>query len=213
MQFVIFIAQNTIMRKSCLLLVILFSTYIATAQKKAYTSGIKLGGNFYTLEKEPKPPMPGYSNDGQYFFHAGVTYNVPVSKMFSIQPEIMYSGEGIREKATNFESSTRLQYIQVPLMLQVNTPFGLYVEAGPQFGVLAQAKSTDIMNGLQTKQNLKEEVKQTAFSVGAGLGYKTSMIGFGVRYNKGISNLLKEGQPGEWKSSGFQVSLSYLIKQ
>ncbi len=168
-EFVISIAQNTIMRKYGLLLIILFSTYIASAQKKAYLSGIKVGGNFYSIEKDPKPTRPGYSDDMQYFFHAGVSYNIPMSKMFSLQPEVMYSGEGIREEATNFESSTRLQYINIPLMLQVNTPFGLYVEAGPQFGVLAQAKSTDILNGLQTKQNLKEEVKQTAFSVGAVL--------------------------------------------
>ncbi len=197
------------MRKFGLLLILLSCTYIVSAQKKAYTSGIKLGGNLYTIEKEPKTT---HSNDMQYFFHAGVSYNIPVGKMFSLQPEFLYSGEGIREKNTNFESSTRLQYIQVPLMIQWNMS-GFYIEAGPQFGVLAQAKSTDTNNGITQKQNLKEEVKQTAFSVGGGLGYKMSKLGFGVRYLKGISNLLKEGQPGEWNSNGWQVGLTYLIKQ
>jgi hypothetical protein len=201
--------KTTIMRKYGLLAIILFSTIIVSAQKKSYTSGIKVGANFYDLEMDPEPHG---STSMQYFGHAGVSYNIPIAKMFSIQPELLYSGEGVRRKDTTFTSSVRLQYVQIPLMLQLNFS-GFYVEAGPQFGILAQAKSSDKNTGISQKQNLKEEVKQTAFSVGGGLGYRTEMIGFGVRYLKGISNLLKEGQPGEWKSTGWQISLSYLIKQ
>ncbi|MEJ7662802.1 MAG: porin family protein [Hymenobacter sp.] len=74
------------------------------------------------------------------YFHAGVFYQAHLIGPLSIQPELLYSLQGSQLKGatTAANYTTRLNYLAVPIL--VKATFGpLYVEAGPQFGLLVGA--------------------------------------------------------------------------
>ena len=87
-------------------------------------------------------------------------------------------------------------------MVKVNAG-GLFFEAGPQLGILASAKSVD--------EDIKDNLNTIDFGYVAGLGYQLEtgpMIG--LRYNGGISNIVKDGDDSDkLRNSAFQLYVGY----
>ena len=122
-------------------------------------------------------------------FYAGGLVNIPISPMFSVQPELLYSGEGAKETGGDNKVSTG--YINIPLLLQYNSSpvSGFFAETGPQLGLLISAKSKN--NGASV--DVKSSFKSTAVSWALGLGYKFAEgLGFGARYTFGLTKLPSE---------------------
>ncbi len=112
-------------------------------------------------------------------FHAGGFLNFGLGAL-SLQPEALVSTAGARFK--NADSSFRLTYVTVPVMLKFRAPGGFYVEAGPQVGFKI---SEDIPD-----QTIRNFAKNLDLSIGAGLGYQTSGgFGIGARYMAGLSKV------------------------
>ncbi len=73
----------------------------------------------------------GQSADMLLGFHGGIIYNISVSDAFSIQPELLYSVKGAKDKASGVEG--KINTIELPLLFkykfgQSNTKF--FVNAG-----------------------------------------------------------------------------------
>lgn len=140
---------------------------------------------------------------------AGGFANISFSKLFSIQPELMYSMQGakLEESGGPDEGTLNLDYINIPVMFQYGTASGFYAESGPQVGFLLSAKAK--ADG--DSEDVKDEFNKTDFSWGLGLGYRMkSGLGFGARYNLGLSNLAKDVDDDESaKNRVFQIGLSY----
>jgi hypothetical protein len=203
--------NKTDMRKiSSLALIILCAATVQAQKSKPYFSGLKVGVNLYTLDKKV---AAGVSKDMKINMHGGIFYHIPITSLFSIQPEVMYSAEGMNYKQSEEEIKTTLHYLNIPLMFQVNTSSGFYGETGPQLGILIQGKSKTTANNTETVQSLRTLLKKTAFSWGLGAGFHKGCYGASARYNYGISNLAVDDTQPDSKSSGFQVSLSYWIQQ
>ena len=70
--------------------------------------------------------------------------NVPVSESFSIQPEVLYNNLGSKVSSTvsgtTYSSTLNLDYVAVPVMFQYKATPQFYLEAGPEFGFLVNAK-------------------------------------------------------------------------
>jgi hypothetical protein len=172
----------------------------ANAQKGTVTFGAKAGANFSMFG--------GDDNDGfdsKIGFHAGGLVNIPVSSMFSVQPEVLFSAEGAKMKDDPDDIKYNLGYINIPVLLQYNNPSGFYAETGPQIGLLITAKgkvgdeSTDI----------KDSFKSTNFSWAIGAGFKTkSGLGFGARYSLGLGNIVDEDDV-DIKQSNIGVGIFY----
>lgn len=177
----------------------LFSIMGANAQIKI---GPKAGMNAYTLTGD----VQGFKS--QVSFHFGGVLEIPVASGFSIQPEILYSGEGAKQNANGQTVKWQLTYLNVPVMAKYTFgETGFNVEAGPQFGVMMSAKAKA---GGQT-QNVKDQLTSFNFALGLGAGWRhKSGFGAGARYNIGLSNVV-DSPNATVKSSGFQLSLSYLF--
>jgi hypothetical protein len=202
------------MKKIYFIIFIVLCGVVAQAQKtKSYTSGIKAGANFYTISTDEDDD--DVVKNSRLHFHAGILFNFPITSMFSIQPEFLYSGEGVKVENDEAETETRLQFLNAPVMLQFNTTSGFYIEAGPQLCILFQAKARTTSDGGETNQDIESALRKAVISVGGGLGFKKSHFGVGARYNYGLTRLQKtllEGE-SEMKSSGFQFSLMYFFNQ
>ncbi|MBS9463248.1 PorT family protein [Flagellimonas sp. 389] len=65
-------------------------------------------------------------------YHFGAVAEVPISDKFSLQPEVLYSGQGY----TLNDDRVDLDYLSVPLLGKYYVAKGLSLEAGPQIGLL-----------------------------------------------------------------------------
>lgn len=119
-------------------------------------------------------------------FHVGALANFFINENFMVQPEVLFSGKGVKDDA----SSYKFNYINVPVVVQYKTNSGFFVETGPQVGFLISAKRK--VNG--NNSDFKEYIKSTDYSWVGGLGYKSAMgLGAGVRYDFGFFNIAKQG--------------------
>ncbi|MFC0344632.1 MULTISPECIES: porin family protein [Epilithonimonas] len=187
--------------------------------------GLKGGMNVSSLSKD------GGLNDqeSKIGFNAGVFLNAPISEQFSIQPEVLYNNLGskiTREATVNNNTYTaeyarHLDYISVPVMAQFNATPNFYIEAGPQFSFLVDArdKYKNTKNGstqdAESYSLNKDDFKTFDFGLGLGVGYYfTPQFGINARYTAGLTDIYKSNSTSNdnVKNNVFQVGLNFRFK-
>lgn len=185
------------MKKIILTAAAVFTFGFANAQDKEEMSfGVKGGLNISSISNVDQY---GENSNALVGFHVGVFGECMVSDKFAVQPELLYSTQGVK---FDEGGDTKLNYIIIPVMAKYYVADGFSLELGPQIGFLVSAKENDV--------DIKDDVKSTDFSVNFGAAYDiTENLMLGVRYNLGVTRWQKELFPGESesKNSVFQVSL------
>lgn len=122
-------------------------------------------------------------------FHIGVLAHIHLSKNIGLQPELQYSAQGMEQTVGSSTFDIKLNYLNLPIMVQYMFNNGFRVEAGPQFGLLLNAKIQDNAGSTSiTKNYSKGDV-----GLGFGLNYLTySGFGIGGRYYLGVANVNKD---------------------
>ena len=171
----------------------------STLQAQHVNIGVKGGLNIYNIT--------GSNFDQKVGAHVGLLGHIHLTDNFGLQPEIYYSMQGA--KFANSDNSFNLGYINVPVLLQYMFDNGFRIQAGPQLGLLASAKS--VLG--DTKVDVKDDFKNIDLGLGIGASYVHPPSGFGVdaRYNLGLSNI-SENASNDYKNRGFQLGVFYLFK-
>lgn len=197
------------MKKQLLSICIVLGTMAFAQSSDGPRFGIKAGGNLSGIS--------GSEMKSKFGFYAGAFVNVPISDVFSLQPEIIYSQQGAKVKG-DYEMATytiknmqqNFGYINVPVMLQYNATPEFYLEAGPEFGFLINAQAKGDINGQTYKGNNKDSFRTFNFGAGIGLGYKFAPnIGINARYVAGLTDTLKFGLGETSKNTNFQLGVNY----
>ncbi|WP_126651675.1 porin family protein [Chryseobacterium aureum] len=197
------------MKKQLLSICIVLGTMTFAQSSDGPRFGLKAGGNLSSLTSSDTKSKIG--------FYAGAFVNVPLSETFSLQPEVIYSQQGAKIKG-NYEMSNftiknmqqNLGYINVPVMLQYNATPDLYLEAGPEFGILVSAQAKGDINGSTYKASNKDNLKNFNLGAGIGLGYKfTPHLGVNIRYIAGITKIVKDEFGDSSKNTNFQLGLNF----
>lgn len=176
---------------------------IGVSNAQHFNIGIKGGLNAYTITNDNV-----FDNDLKTGFHVGLIGHAHLSGQFALQPELVYSVQGSKYKVSGNEVNLNLNYINIPLMFQYMYDNGFRLQAGPQVGVLVNARTKT--------NNLASDVKDDFESIGLGIGVGVSYVnpatdfGFDARYNHGLSNISKNNDSGMY-NRGFQVGVFYLI--
>lgn len=205
------------MKKLIVLAILFVSGTGALLAQGSPTFGIKGGVNFSSFSGD------GYDAfddpEGRTSFHIGGLVEIPLSERFSIQPEVMYSGQGFdlisRDNADDTE--VQLDYINVPVMAKVYLIEGLYAEAGPQIGFNVKSEidsdPDDVGSG---DTDINDEIfNDVDFGLGVGAGYKfnNGLYG-GARYTFGLSDVFNnEDIAGDFdaKNAVFAISIGYMF--
>jgi hypothetical protein len=187
------------MNKAILFLLASLINTAAIAQRGNVQLGIKGGVN-----------LAGYngnvnSNSSRTGFHIGALVHIhTLNPKLAIQPEIVFSTQG-----ASFNNGTdKIDYINIPFLLQYLGRGGLRLETGPQVGALVSAKFED-NNGLE--YDIKNQIKQSDLAWAFGIGFlSTSGLGIDARYNLGLSDITK-GR-GDVKNHVWQFGLFYQFR-
>jgi hypothetical protein len=167
--------------------------------------GVKGSANFYKFGGSDGSDIEDQKM--KVGFNAGGIANIPVSEMFSIQPELLFSNQGTAQEVGGETLKWDLNYINVPVMAQYNNPSGFYAETGPEFGFLMSAKAK--FDG--ESEDIKEFFSGFNLSWGLGAGYKLpSGLGFGARYNLGLTSIADDSD-SKVTNNGFTVGLFYMF--
>jgi hypothetical protein len=182
---------------------------LAVAVNAQATFGLKAGANFSSLKFTGDESE---NMDTKIGLNIGGLANIPISDMFSVQPELVYSMEGAKEEEDDVEIKINLNYINVPVLLQYNSS-GFFAETGPQIGFLTGAKTKVEFDDEEVEEDIKDELEGINLSWAIGLGYKLpSGFGFNARYNLGLSNIAKDGTDDDkLKVNTIQIGIFYTL--
>jgi len=188
---------------------ILFFCQVADAQIQL---GIKMG---YNRSNVPFSGDQYYTDKDLSAFNAGLMASIPLSAHLIFKPEVVYSVQGIVDinHATLGNQYIKYSnyYLNLPVLIEYRHVSGLFVETGPQFGILLSAKADD---GEEFHMNETPYTQPGDISWVFGLGYQIPKINLGidVRFNLGITDINRYA--GNYENNRvFQLGLFYFFKK
>lgn len=180
--------------------------YSASAQ---FRIGAKAGVNIVKIN------AISFSNQFEYGYHAGGFLEIGlIPKKLSLQPELLYSQYSTtvastyttvyQNVITSSQIKVNLNYLSIPLLLNYKFIGPLYLQVGPQYGILMDQTQTLLQNGEQA-------FKKGAFSMIGGVQIRLTKISLNARYVAGLNNINDIDNKDSWKSQAIQVSLGLVL--
>ncbi|WP_293476069.1 porin family protein [Prevotella sp.] len=188
------------MKKILLTAVVMLASVASYAQQAvgAFTLQPKIGMNVASLTKcDGCDPRIGLA--------AGVEAEYQATDIFSVSAGLIYSMQGNKAKAEGVTQTTKLDYINIPILANVYVTKGLAVKLGvqPAFNVSDKQK---LSGGKASVEAEDVGAESFDFSIPVGLSYEYNNVVFDARYNFGVTNI---ADGGDSKNSVFQFTLGY----
>lgn len=113
-----------------------------------------------------------------------------LSNNFAVVPELNVAMQG--SKWDNFNQTYRLWYLNVPVVARYQFgQSGLFVETGPQIGVLLDAQRK--VDGNDEKDDISESFKNTSINWNVGVGYNIgNNLTINARVAPGLTDIDKD---------------------
>lgn len=188
------------MKKILLSAVVMLASVASYAQHAvgAFTLQPKIGMNVASLTKcDGCDPRIGLA--------AGVEAEYQATDIFSVSAGLIYSMQGNKAKEEGVTLTTKLDYINIPILANVYVTKGLAVKLGvqPAFNVSDKQK---LSGGKASVEAEDVGAESFDFSIPVGLSYEYNNVVFDARYNFGVTNI---ADGGDSKNSVFQFTLGY----
>lgn len=188
------------MKKILLMAVVMLASVASYAQQAVgtFTLQPKIGMNVASLTKcDGCDPRIGLA--------AGVEAEYQATDIFSVSAGLIYSMQGNKAKEDGVTLTTKLDYINIPILANVYVTKGLAVKLGvqPAFNVSDKQK---LSGGKASVDAEDVGAESFDFSIPVGLSYEYNNVVFDARYNFGVTNI---ADGGDSKNSVFQFTLGY----
>jgi len=185
----------------------------ATAQAQTVHFGLKFGVGLSRFVGADVPDNSLIGTFRKFGINAGGLAEISFTEHWSVQPELLYTVKGSKQILSSPGSDQVLQqqlrYADVPLLVKFKTHH-VFVEAGPQIGLLLSAVET-YEQGASSSDTANKDLFRTAdpgYVLGLGVQDTNGLL-LGVRYNGGFSRVYT--QEVRARNSDFQVYLGYLF--
>lgn len=188
------------MKKILLTAVVMLASVASYAQQVVgtFTLQPKIGMNVASLTKcDGCDPRIGLA--------AGVEAEYQATDIFSVSAGLIYSMQGNKAKEEGVTLTTKLDYINIPILANVYVTKGLAVKLGvqPAFNVSDKQK---LSGGKASVEAEDVGAESFDFSIPVGFSYEYNNVVFDARYNFGVTNI---ADGGDSKNSVFQFTLGY----
>jgi Outer membrane protein beta-barrel domain len=183
------------------LFIALLALTVHTLPAQQFQFGLKAGANISNFSGGNFDLVKKSAYVG---FHGGLYMRFKFASL-GLQPELMVSSQGAKLDSISGGNTTwKVTYITVPVMLQYMMKSGFYLEAGPQVGF----KASDDFGST----TLDDFAKGLDLSAAAGLGFRGKAgFGLGARYTAGLSKVgdftPSNGVNPDFKNGVVQLSL------
>jgi hypothetical protein len=204
-----------------LLAVVAFLSTQVWAAGEGPMFGVKGGVSIAKLRGDDAED-PGDTNSSRLVGIFGGFVDYPIGQMLSVQGELLYAMKGVKAKWTvgddEYNGTTKLTYIEVPVLLKANIPMdgsvSPHVFAGPALAFKLSAEHETKGPGASATVDLDEaKGVDVGVVVGAGVGFPMGpkMISVEARYNLGLMNAFDKFE-GETKEPDIKNSvISFLL--
>ena len=167
--------------------------------------GVKGGVNITKIDGK------SFSDEFNYGYHAGAFATIKITNHIQIQPEVLFNQ--INTKAdTAFGNvlnvknlkGVKLNYVSIPLLLNITPAKIISFQFGPQFGILLDKHKSLFENG-------KDAFSGGDLSLLAGAQLNLGSIRVSGRYVVGVANINDASNSDKWKNQGFQLGVGFRI--
>lgn len=193
------------LKSLCLLIVAIAFSSIGFSQ--GFHLGLKGGVNMFKIDGK------AFKDEFNYGYTAGLFAELNFNKKVGIQPEILFNQQQTRT-STRFNDmydngigelkNVKLNYLSIPVLLNLSPSKAITFQVGPQFGVLINKDESLLKNG-------KNAFKQGDLSMLGGVQLNLGGVKVGGRYAIGLNNINDIDNQEEWRNRGFQLYAGFRI--
>ncbi len=188
------------MKKNLLLIIMTVLSTVSFAQSVSLGPKVGLNVSNYTGGDIESDALVG--------FHLGGILNLGIGRVFSIQPEVLFSTQGAKIQSNSQMRDFKTTYVALPVMAKFKSGGGFYFEIGPQVSFRTGEDIPD--------QTIDHFSKNLDLAAGIGLGYQAPFgLGLGARYLAGLSKVgdfnKTAAQNPDFKNSVVQMSVFFAI--
>ncbi len=151
--------------------------------------------------------------------NVGVFAKLPVTKGFSIQPELLYSSKGAKITYNNIfgdgEYRFNLNYVELPVLAVFNLGKNFNIHAGPYAALLTSANIKRLDNESGDVDDIADldtdNFKRFDYGLVGGVGFDIQNFTLGARYNYGLNEIGDGGIAGEATRNSKNSALTFYI--
>ena len=169
--------------------------------------GVKGGVNLYKIDSK------SFKEEFKTGYNAGVFAEIDFSDVVGIQPEILWNQsqtrttkefDDIYNGGVSNLKNVKLDYLSIPLLLNLRPSKLLSFQLGPQYGILISKRDDLVDNG-------RNAFKSGDFSVLGGVQLNIGSAKVGGRYVVGLSNINDLNDSDKWRNQGFHLYVGFRI--
>ena len=164
-----------------------------TLQPKAGVGIGTISGNWTTIGGEKDKARIG--------FVAGLEGEYYAADWFGLAVGLNYAQQGFKFEAEDYKETTKLDYLNVPIVGNFYVAKGLALKTGFQFGFL--------MNAKLDSQDIKDLCNKVNFAIPVGVSYEIENVVLDLRYNIGLNKTNKADNGNKARTDLIQITLGY----
>jgi hypothetical protein len=197
------------MKKNILLVFTTLAVTVA-ASAQSFHLGLKLGANLDKVQGE------SFKEGYNLGFQGGAWAEIGIGEYLGIEPELLFNQTDTKytsasatvlqqgNTALSDGSDIKLNYLTVPVLLNIKAAKILTLQLGPQYGILMNKHETIL-------QNSEDAFKSGNFAL--VLGARVNLGGLKIygRYNIGLSNISDAPDANKWTSQQVELGIGFTI--
>ena len=193
------------MKKLLMMLVMATVAMTASAQntlrdKGSFTLQPKAGVGIGTIAGS-WTTIGGEKDKARIGFVAGLEGEYYAADWFGLAVGLNYAQQGFKFEAEDFKETTKLDYLNVPIVGNFYVAKGLALKTGFQFGFL--------MNAKLDSQDIKDLCNKVNFAIPIGVSYEIENVVLDLRYNLGLNKTNKADNGNKARTDLIQITLGY----
>lgn len=180
-------------RSTATVLVLMAAFWVANPGTASAQVGVLVGLNSANVDFDVEEAGVSITGDRRMGFVGGLTFNLPVQEMFSVELDALFAQKGseISVPAEDFSQKVKLNYLDLPVLGRINLPGSgparVHLLVGPSFNF-------NISEKFDPDEGEDDEVETFETALVFGGGVTVNRFRVDVRYGLGLSNIVKDSE-------------------